>query len=161
MGGAPPYGYDLRYESQSGEFLLLLRYLCDGSKQVFDAQWKPVRVLERGESLAVSRRDRCTLDPGEQSRIETVKAIFKMYVSERMGFKAIADALNRQDIPSPRGPKWASHYSGRWSLTTVRAILINPAYAGDMVWNRRTDGRFHWIVRGPRITKPAASCRKW
>ncbi len=153
MGGAPPYGYDLRYESQSGEFLLFLRYLRDGTKQVFDAKWKPVRVLERGESLAVSRRDRCKLEPGEQSRIETVTMIFQMYVSERMGFKAIADALNRQGISSPRGPEWASHYSGRWSLTTVRAILINPSYSGDMVWNRRTDGRFHRIVKGQAVER--------
>ncbi|MCH7545490.1 MAG: recombinase family protein [Planctomycetes bacterium] len=153
MGGAPPYGYDLRYESRSGEFLLVLRYMRDGSKQVLDANWKPVRVLERGESLAVSRRDRCKLEPGEQRRIETVKLIFQMYVKERMGFKAIADALNRQDIPSPRGPEWASHYSGKWSLTTVRAILVNPAYSGDMVWNRRTDARFHRIIKGQAVER--------
>ena len=153
MGGAPPYGYDLRYESRNGEFLLILRYLRDGSKQVFGAKWKPVRVLERGESLAVSRRDRCKLVPGEQSRIETVKSIYRMYVTDRMGFKAIAEALNHKGIPSLRGPEWASHYSGRWSLTTVRAILVNPAYGGDMVWNRRTDARFHRIINGQAVER--------
>jgi hypothetical protein len=30
----------------------------------------------------------------------------------------------------------------------VRAILVNPIYVGDMVWNRRTDGRFHKISDG-------------
>src|SRR5690606_14928945 len=29
---------------------------------------------------------------------------------------------------------------------TVRAILNNPAYAGDLVWNRRTDARFFRIT---------------
>ncbi len=36
MGGVPPYGYDLRYESFSGEFLMHVRYMRDG-KLVSDA----------------------------------------------------------------------------------------------------------------------------
>ena len=27
----------------------------------------------------------------------------------------------------------------------MRSILVKPAYAGDLVWNRRTDARFHQI----------------
>jgi len=56
-------------------------------------------------------------------------------------------------VPTARGPAWADHYSGVWAMTTVRAILVNPAYAGDMVWNRRTDARFHKIVRGLAVER--------
>jgi hypothetical protein len=34
------------------------------------------------------------------------------------------------------------------SFNPLRTILVNPLYAGDMVWNRRTDARFHRISNG-------------
>lgn len=153
MGGAPPFGYDLRYESQSGQFLLRLRYARDGTKSVLDDDGKPIRSLQRGESIAVSRKDCCRLVLGEPERVRTVQRIFNMYVTERRGFKAIADALNRDGVPTARSPGWAGHYSGQWSLTTVRAVLVNPAYCGDMAWNRRTDARFHCIQSGQAVAR--------
>ena len=156
MGGVPPYGYDLRYESFSGEFLMHVRYMRDGSKQIFNERGRLQRSLPRGESLAVSRRDRCWLGLGEKVRVEAVRELFRLYVDERRGFKAVADTLNRRGTASPRGPEWSKQYSGNWSLTSVRAILVNPAYTGDLVWNRRTDARFHKIVDGRAVERPQA-----
>jgi DNA invertase Pin-like site-specific DNA recombinase len=153
MGGAPPFGYDLRYESQSGEFLFFLRYLRDGKKEMRDQAQQVTRTLERGESVAVSRRDRCKLVPSERCRIETVQRVFHMYTVEQRGFKAIADALNRDQVPTSRAPGWAAHYTGRWSISAVRSILMNPIYVGDLVWNRRTDARFHRISDGKAIER--------
>ena len=145
MGGAPPYGYDLEYRSQSGEFLFYLRYNATGSKTMFGKDWKAIRTLQRGETVAVSRKDHCRLVPSEKGRVNTVRRIYRQYTEAGIGFKGIADRLNRDKVPTARGPEWAGHYSGQWAMTTVRAILINPAYAGDMVWNRRTDARFNRI----------------
>ncbi|MCH8824638.1 MAG: recombinase family protein [Planctomycetes bacterium] len=153
MGGAPPYGYDLAYESQMGEFLFCLRYMRDGSKQMLNSKCKLIRTLPRGESIAVSRRDRCKLVPSEESRVKIIKRIFEMYVKERRGFMAIAKRLNKDGVLTSRGPHWASQYSGLWSQTSVRAILVNPAYSGDMVWNRRTDARFFRIVNGQAVER--------
>lgn len=36
MGGVPPYGYDLRYETIEGTFLFVVRYMPDGTKRVHD-----------------------------------------------------------------------------------------------------------------------------
>ncbi len=160
MGGVPPLGYDLRYESQVGEFLFILRYEQDGSKVMFNEQGERIRTLQRGESVAVSRRDRCKLVPSEPSRVETVKRIFRLYTVERRGFKAIADVLNRDKIPTARGAKWSDRYSGDWSMTAVRGILINPAYVGDLVWNRRTDARFHRIVDGRAVERRGVAARR-
>ena len=80
MGGVPPYGYDLRYESYSAEFLMHVRYARDGSKQIFDEQGQLQRTLPRGESLAMSRRDCCRLVPSEEPRIDVVREIFRLYV---------------------------------------------------------------------------------
>ncbi len=160
MGGVPPFGYDLRYESFGGEFIAHVRYMPDGTKQLLDESWTPTRTIARGESLAVSRRDRCRLVRGLAERVEIAREIFRLYVEERRGFKAIADSLNRRGVASPRGPQWSARHSGQWSVTTVRSILINPAYVGDLVWNRRTDARFHRIADGRAVERPPADARR-
>ena len=71
-----------------------------------------------------------------------------MYTDLGKGFKSVAQALNEESVPTPRGPAWSHIYSGKWTDTTIRAILVNPQYVGDLVWNRRTDGRFHRIQEG-------------
>ena len=38
---------------------------------------------------------------------------------------------------------------------TIRAIVVNPLYVGDMVWKRRTDGRFHMIRGGHAVDRRA------
>jgi DNA invertase Pin-like site-specific DNA recombinase len=153
MGGVPPHGYDLRYENCEGKFLLILRYMPDGSKEVLDEDGKAVRTLARGESLNISKRDYAKLTLSEPERVEVIKSIFKMYTEQGKGYRSVADTLNRQDIPTPRGPKWSHIYSGKWTGATIRAILVNPIYIGDMVWNRRRDGRFHRIIHGQAVDR--------
>jgi DNA invertase Pin-like site-specific DNA recombinase len=153
MGGVPPYGYDLRYENAEGKYLLVLRFIPNGSKQILDEKGQLIRTLARGESLNISKRDQARLVPSDPKRIKTLKQIFKMYVDQGKGYRAIADTLNQKDIPTPRGPEWAHIYSGKWTGTTIRAILVNPLYSGDMVWNRRTDGRFHRISGGRAVDR--------
>ncbi len=160
MGGAPPYGYDLEYHSQDGEFLFTLRYHPDGSKVMFDKRQRKIRTLKRGETIGVSRKDHCRLVPSDQPRVETVKRIFKLYVEKGMGYKAIAELFNRESVPPARGPSWSDHYSGQWAMTTVRAILVNPAYSGDMVWNRRTDARFHRIKSSVAVERKDIHARR-
>jgi len=153
MFETPPYGYDLRYENADGKFLLILRYMPDGSKKVLNEQGKVIRILARGESLSISKRDHARLTPGEPERVKVIERIFKMYAEQGKGYKSLADTLNQEGIATPRGPEWSYIYSGNWTDTTIRAILVNPVYAGDMVWNRRTDGRFHRISEGQAIDR--------
>ena len=161
-GGAPPLGYDLRYESDRGEFLFIVRFEPDGSKRVLGKDGQLQRTLERGESIAVSKRDVATLTLSGPERVEAVRWMFRMYTQEGRGLKTIADALNRAEVPTARGPGWSAvHDPARgiargWTCSTVRAILVNPIYAGDMVWNRRTDARFHRISDGRAVERRAA-----
>jgi len=153
MGGTPPYGYDLRYQNAEGKFLFILRFMPDGSKQVLDKPSNLIRTLARGESLNISKRDKAKLTFSDLERVKVVKQIFQMYAVQGKGYKSIADTLNQQGFPTPRGPQWSHTYSGHWTTSTVRTILVNPIYAGDMVWNRRTDGRFHRISKGQAIDR--------
>jgi len=153
MGGTPPYGYDLRYENGDGKFLFILRYMPDGSKQLLDKKGTLVRTLARGESLSISKRDHARLVPSDHERVKIIKRLFKMYAEQGKGYRSLADTLNQEGVPTPRGPKWSYIYSGLWTGSTIRSILVNPIYAGDMVWNRRTDGRFHRISKGQAVDR--------
>jgi DNA invertase Pin-like site-specific DNA recombinase len=156
MGGAPPYGYDLRYvndHAPEGEFLFTLRYLPDRTKQVLDERGDVLRTLDAGDRLNISKRDRARLVLSDPERVAVVERIFRMSAEQNKGFRSIAGTLNLEGIPSPRGPEWAAQYHGTWTLSSVRAILVNPIYVGDMVWNRRTDGRFHKISEGRAIER--------
>ncbi len=153
MGGTPPYGYDLRYENGDGKFLFILRYMPDGSKQLLDKKGTLVRTLARGESLSISKRDHARLVPSDHERVKIIKRLFKMYAEQGKGYRSLADTLNQEGVPTPRGPKWSYIYSGLWTDSTIRSILVNPIYAGDMVWNRRTDARFHRISKGQAVDR--------
>jgi len=153
MGGVPPYGYDLGYKNSEGKFLLILRYMPDGSKQILNNNNKLVRTLAKGETLSISKRDRAKLTLSDPKRVKVIKQIFKMYVEQGKGFKSIACTLNNKNIPTARNSHWSHIYSGNWTDTTIRAMLVNPIYAGDMVWNRRTDARFHRISNGQAVDR--------
>ena len=153
MGGTPPYGYDLEYVNAQSEFLFRLRYLQDGAREVIDAEGQVTRVLAKGEQISLSKRDRARLVPSSPERVEVIRRIFNMSALEQRGMRSIADVLNREGIPAPRGPGWAKIYSGQWTITTVRSILLNPQYMGDLTWNRRTDARFYRIQDGRAVER--------
>ena len=153
MGGTPPYGYDLRYENAEGKFLFILRFMPDGSKQLLDEKGNLIRSLARGESLNISKRDQAKLTLSDPERVKVAKQIFQMYAEQGKGYRSLAYTLNNEGVPTPRGPKWSHIYSGFWTDSTIRSILVNPIYAGDMVWNRRTDARFHRISQGRAVDR--------
>lgn len=161
LGGVPPFGFDLRYESSAGVLLMTVRYLNDGRKEVYGTDGKLVRVLRHGEPAPVSKTDRATLVLSAEDRVELVRRIFNMYTREGMGLGAITEALNRAGIPSP-GNCNSSKHSGRfWSKGTLRFILKNPRYAGDMVWNRRASGKFHRVREKEARERPGNEFEKF
>ncbi len=150
-GGMPPYGYDLAYCALDGRFLMVVRYHDDLSKLLLDEDGNVTRVVPRGESLTLSKRDRCRLVPSTPERVQVVRDIFSWYVTEGLGFKGIADRLNQQGVPSPRGGKWSLKHRDGWAMTTIRDMLTNPAYTGDFVWNRHSFAKFHRIEKGRAV----------
>jgi site-specific DNA recombinase len=70
-----------------------------------------------------------------------VERIFSEFIGGR-GIYAIAEGLTRDGIlsPSAHDPDRNRHRAGSggaWSKAAVRAILLNPRYAGRQVWNRQ------------------------
>lgn len=63
----------------------------------------------------------------DEAQAETVKQIFKMKRHKRMGLREIARELNEQGVATARG--------GRWYAGTVKYILNNSIYGGEMVYS--------------------------
>ena len=152
-GGQPPYGYDLAYCSGDGRFLMTVRYDSDLSKQVLDEEGNVTRVVPRGERLTFAKSDRCKLVPSIPDRVAVIRSIFSWYVTQGLGFKGIADRLNREGVSSPRGGKWSQKHRDKWAMTTIRDMLMNPAYVGDFVWNRHSFAKFHRIEQGRAVPR--------
>lgn len=66
---------------------------------------------------------------------EVVRWIFAQVLSGK-GTQAVADELNANGVPSKKG--------GRWTATTVRGMLNNEKYIGDVIFQKTfTDSRFN------------------
>jgi site-specific DNA recombinase len=67
-----------------------------------------------------------------------VRQIFAWRVTQRLGYRAIAERLNQEPdrYPPPRSPDPARSRDC-WGYSAVLEVLRNPKYTGYMVWNRR------------------------
>ena len=160
MGGIPPYGYDLSYFSQSDGFICTVRYMEDGSRQILTLDGEVTRTVVRGDSLALTRKDRCKLVPSDPSRVKIIKDIFQWYIQDGLGYRGVARRLNEAGHPSPRNEGWSTfHQAKGWAPSTIVSILKNKTYIGDLIWNRTTCAKFYRIQNCravPRNAPPGA-----
>jgi site-specific DNA recombinase len=148
MGGMPPYGYDLLYHDGTATPYQRVRFMPGGEKQVFSVDGALLRTVPRGEHLSTAKSDRARLVPSAPERVRTVRRIFEMYADLGMGLRAIASHLNEEGIQSPGCANPKANLDRTWCLSSVRGILNNSVYTGDLTWNKRTQGKFHRIVNG-------------
>jgi DNA invertase Pin-like site-specific DNA recombinase len=77
LGGFPPHGYDLRYESGDGRFRFVVRYMRDGTRQLLDENGQLVARLKRREPAVITKSDRCRLVPSSPNRVKVICRIFQ------------------------------------------------------------------------------------
>jgi hypothetical protein len=85
--------------------------------------------------------DRVVLRPGPPNEIETVRRVFKAFVSEGKSASAIARELNADNIHTTKG--------NLWRAGTVGDLLFNERYIGNIVYNRRSSKLQERYVRNP------------
>ncbi len=73
-----------------------------------------------------------------------VVRIYEMYISG-LGYRSIADVLNREGVPSPL--KGSGKRPRRWCARTICKILSQPKYRGIHIWNTTK------VVRNPNTGK--------
>jgi DNA invertase Pin-like site-specific DNA recombinase len=96
-------------------------------RMLVSASGVPKQELALGERKSIAT-DRVILVPGPPHEIQTVKEIYRMYISDRRTLCAIARKLNINGVPRP------GHAS--WDFAGVRTILTHPKYIGCAVFGR-------------------------
>ncbi len=76
------------------------------------------------------------LVPADDETPAVVQRIFDWYVGGEMGMQSIANLLSDWGIPTPGQVSGQKNASSYWHLSSVRTILTNPAYVGDLVAQR-------------------------
>jgi site-specific DNA recombinase len=77
----------------------------------------------------------------DETEVAVVAELFALYLEEGMSLARLSRYLAAQQLPSPTG-------KARWGLATLRGILINPTYTGQVSTARAT---YH----EPRIRRSA------
>ncbi|WP_147533007.1 recombinase family protein [Bacillus marasmi] len=68
---------------------------------------------------------------------EVVKSIFELYLNGK-GFDSIARSLSKKGYPTPSQVAEKSNAGRFWHGSTIKTILSNPHYTGDLVQGRET-----------------------
>jgi site-specific DNA recombinase len=95
------------------------------NKGKFNGSLPPYGYIKNG--------DRLELDPQYSSY---VKEIFNLYLYEDWGLQRIAKYLTKIGVPTPRTVANAKNAGTLWQQSTVKVILTNPIYTGNMIQNR-------------------------
>jgi DNA invertase Pin-like site-specific DNA recombinase len=70
---------------------------------------------------------------------ETVRRILRMHNQAHLGYQEIARTLNAEGIATKRG--------GKWYASTVRAIVLNPVYRGQVHYGEVVTSGQHEAIR--------------
>ena len=137
-GRVPPFGYDRMRVDERGVHQERVRYLPNGSKVLMDPITGAIRAtLDKSVDCPKIKNHRVILVPGTPEQVAALKRIFRL--SKTMGYAAVADVLNREGIPGPRGNGWCG--------STVRSILLNTAYTGIVEFGKKYKGKYHRVRR--------------
>jgi site-specific DNA recombinase len=115
------YWRELAQKTHRGMTGLALRGLhtggrCFGYRSVKDAEGGAHLEINENEAIVVRR-------------------IFRLYSDSGLWLKKIAHRLNEGHVPSPQPQK--GRVSRSWCVSSVRHILLNQKYAGQILWNTR------------------------
>jgi hypothetical protein len=108
------------------------------AKAVFDEEGSLLRTIPRTKKHRKAPEEVTRLVLGELEEVETVRWIFAEYMRGWSSPAELAEELTRRGAPRP------TH--GPWKPGTIRDMLMNPVYVGDVVWNRETTARcVRWL----------------
>ncbi len=139
-GRAAPYGYDREILAPDGSVLFRIRFCPGRVREVYDKDGKLQATYAKGQSLSKPGKEcKARLVLGDPRRVQVIKDVYAMCL-DGLGFASIAASLNAKGISGP--------IRDVWGHTTVKSILENPVYRGDLVWNRRTEAKFYSVQKG-------------
>jgi len=146
------------YESES-------QRISDRIKSVFHMKYKSGKFLGSIAPYGYKLQDGKLIIRDDYT-VEVVREIFNKYL-EGWGHDKIARYLTKKKVPTPAQVAGKSNAGLYWQGTTIKKILSNPHYVGDLVQNRETSTNItnkkrkintqnEWIIV-PNIHEPIIS----
>jgi DNA invertase Pin-like site-specific DNA recombinase len=90
---------------------------------------------------------RVVLGPDEEVR--AVRFIFDAVANKGWSLRRVCRELKARGVRPPRGNGLGSNkQSGHWGMPTVRKILKNRKYVGDLPWNETNQGKYSYLAGG-------------
>jgi site-specific DNA recombinase len=99
----------------------------------------------RRETAIIDRKKITALVPDEITA-PIVRRMFENYAAAGGSLYSVVEMLNGDGIPSPYG-------RAQWRRSSVRRVLTNPIYAGDLAWGRTMSGKYHARVGDEIVTR--------
>lgn len=150
--GRKVYGFDRLYVDERGNPYQQVRLLPDGTKVILNPETKEeVSRLAKGVKYPKTKTHRTVLVNGDEKHVKIVERIFA-YALQGVSATKIVNILNKEGVPGPRG--------GLWNASTVRSMLANPAYIGDIVYNKRGENRYCEITQDGQREKEGTDIGK-
>lgn len=84
--------------------------------------------------------------------VQAIRWAFETYAAGQVGLTTISSKLADRGILNPKTGK-------PYSQPGLSYMMRNPVYAGDLVWNRKTSGRFHRLADGQPTVKTQTGTR--
>jgi len=81
-----------------------------------------------------------------------VRRIFAEYLKPGASLRSVVDLLNKEGIVTARGCKW--------SMSTLRAVLVNRKYTGDYVRFKTKVGKYHAAQNGEIVSRRRGASRE-
>jgi DNA invertase Pin-like site-specific DNA recombinase len=98
-----------------------------------------VREVDPATGKVLSRR--CVFGPEEE--VLAVRFIFDAVANRGWSLRRVCRALEERGVKPPRGNgRGRNKAGGHWNAGTVRKILMNRKYVGDLPWNRNHQGKY-------------------
>jgi site-specific DNA recombinase len=97
------------------------------------------------------------LVPGKPEEVHAVQLMFHLYGDRGFTLEQIANELHARGIFPPSSAN-RRHKGGErivWQRTTIRALLRNRKYVGDLTWNRSHEGKYSGVRNGTVHTSDA------
>jgi DNA invertase Pin-like site-specific DNA recombinase len=137
----PPMGMDRMY-SLDGQDLHIIRNLPDGTQSMLHpitGEWirSFAKNLKKGmpNHYIKQKNEKVRLVRSDPQSIATIHLIFHLCHVEKRSCCSIAKELNDRAIPSASGKEWHT--------STVRKIVLNPAYVGRGIRYLTARGIYH------------------
>jgi site-specific DNA recombinase len=133
------YSQDLAAASTRGKIEVAQSGRWAGGPIPYGYRARKIEVTRKGKTYWVT--EELVPDP-ETAPI--VRWLFAAYATGEVSLWYLVNDLNRRGVrPPSSGRKGASRY---WNHRTLKKILSNEVYLGDLVWNRRHHGKFIGVV---------------